>query len=300
MNTTQTLHEYLAQKRHIVEQALEESLSEDTGTPPLLLEAMRYSVFAGGKRLRPIMLLMTAEMLGQECQAVTFAAAALEIIHTYSLVHDDLPAMDNDDLRRGRPTNHIVYGEGMAILAGDALFTRAFQIMSDPKCGEVCSPSAQLQAMYELAEAAGACGMIGGQVLDILAEGQQITGKDLEQIHTLKTGKMITSALRIGAILSNAAPQQLEAVTMYGELVGLAFQIVDDILDIEGNADELGKFPASDLHKQKATYPALYGLNESKRRVRTLIHHAKQALRIFEEGAYYFYQLADYMQSRTN
>lgn len=249
--------------------------------------------------MRPTMLLMTAEMLGQSCQTVAFAAAAIEFIHSYSLIHDDLPAMDDDDLRRGQPTNHKVYGEAMAILAGDALLTIAFQIMADPKHSASHSPSAILAATNELAAAAGSLGMVGGQVLDIQAEGRQITLPELEHIHTLKTARMITVALRIGAVLSHATPQQLEKVTVYGENVGLAFQIVDDILDVEGNAAELGKNPESDLHKNKATYATLYRLDESKLLVQKLINNAKQSLHIFEERAYYFNQLADFMRSRT-
>lgn len=299
MDTTQSLQDYLAQKRQIVEDALEAYLPRAGLEPASLHEAMRYSVFAGGKRIRPLMVLMTAEMLGQSCQAVAFAAAAAEFIHTYSLIHDDLPAMDNDDLRRGRPTNHKMYGEAMAILAGDALLTIAFQIMADPKHSASHTPSTIIAATNELASAAGSLGMVGGQVLDIQAEGQQITLPELEHIHTLKTARMLTVALRMGAILSHATPQQLEKVTIYGENVGLAFQVVDDILDVEGNAAELGKNPESDLHKKKATYATLYGVEKSKLLVQKLINNAKQALFIFEERAYYFNQLADFMRSRT-
>jgi geranylgeranyl diphosphate synthase type II len=261
---------------------------------------MRYSVFAGGKRMRPIMVLMTAEMLDQSCSSVAFAAAALEMIHTYSLIHDDLPAMDDDDLRRGKPTNHKVYGEAMAILAGDALLTMAFQIMTDPKHSSSYTPSTIIAATNELATAAGPLGMVGGQVLDIQAEGRQISLAELEHIHILKTARMITVALRIGAILSHATPQQLEKVTVYGENVGLAFQIVDDILDVEGNAAELGKNPEGDLHKEKATYATLYGLETSKVFVQKLINTAKQSLHLFQERAYYFNQLADFIRLRTH
>ncbi len=291
---------YLAEKRTLVEDALEAYLPKPKIYPPLIHESMRYSIFAGGKRLRPVMVLMTAEMLKQELTAVLFAAAAIEMIHTYSLIHDDLPLMDDDDLRRGRPTNHKVYGEAIALLAGDALLTLAFQIMADPEHMTYCSPSAIVAATYELAAAAGTFGMVGGQVVDIQSEQRQIKASELEYIHTHKTGKLITAALKMGAILSDATPQQLEAVTTYGEKAGLAFQIVDDILDIEGNPEELGKNTARDLQKQKVTYPAMHGIDESKAMTQKLLDEAKISLRIFGDQAYYFYQLADFMRSRTH
>ncbi|PIE33506.1 polyprenyl synthetase [candidate division KSB3 bacterium] len=299
MESSQPFHEYLSQKRKIIEQALEQCLPAKV-TPPLLFEAMRYSVFAGGKRLRPIMLLMTAEMLGRDCQTVAFAGAALEMVHTYSLIHDDLPAMDNDDLRRGRPTNHKVYGEAMAILAGDALLTMAFQVMSEPYYTSSFEPQAILAATQELALAAGAEGMVGGQVFDMQAEGKLITQEQLEAIHRNKTGKMLSAAVRIGAMLSGATEQQLDVMSAYGDHVGLAFQIVDDVLDLEGTAEELGKNPTSDLQHEKATYPALYGLDESKSMVRELTSRAKQSLRMFGDRAEYFLQLADFMAARTH
>lgn len=300
MDTTRNLQDVLAEKGRIVESALDSYLPAAIDTPSIIHEAMRYSIAAGGKRLRPIMLLMTADLLEQKLENFAFAAAALEMIHTYSLIHDDLPAMDNDDLRRGKPTNHKVYGEAMAILAGDALLTQAFQIMADPAHAEVFSSSSLLAATHELALASGTEGMLGGQVLDLQAEGCEINAEDLEMIHARKTGKLLTVALRIGAILSQANPQQLEALTTYGEQVGLAFQVVDDILDIEGTAEELGKPPESDLQKEKATYPALFGLEESKRIASTLINNAKQALHIFGERAYYLQHLADYMAARNH
>ncbi len=299
--TQQTdLTTYLDDKRQLVEQALETCLPPADTLPPTLHEAMRYSTLAGGKRLRPVMLLMTAELFERDCRDMAFAAAALEIVHTYSLIHDDLPAMDNDDLRRGRPTNHKVYGEAMAILAGDALLTLAFQIMSDPTHLAKFDPAAMIHATHELALAAGSTGMVGGQALDMQSEQRQISLTELEAIHHLKTGKMIAAAMRIGAFLSDARPEDLGAVTHYGELVGLAFQIMDDILDIEGTAEELGKNPASDLQRQKATYPALHGLAQSKILVEQLIKDAIQALHLFGDRAYYLIRLAEYMRSRTN
>ena len=300
MDTRRTLHDVLAEKRGIVEAALENYLPAETETPPIIHKAMRYSVTAGGKRLRPIMLLMTAELLEQDSESVAFAAAALEMVHTYSLIHDDLPAMDDDDLRRGQPTSHKVYGEAIAILAGDALLTMAFQIMADSAHAHLFPPASLLAANHELALASGTKGMLGGQVLDLQAEGHTIAGEELKAIHRWKTGKLLTAALRIGGILSQASSQQLEALTQYGEQVGLAFQVIDDILDIEGSVQELGKNPKSDLLKEKATYPALFGLEESKKIAGALINNAKHALHIFGERAYYLYQLADYMATRSH
>ncbi len=299
MEMTWSLQDVLTEKRRVVETALDTYLLSTTEMPPIIHEAMRYSIAAGGKRLRPIMLLMTADLLGREAEKFAFAAAAIEMVHTYSLIHDDLPAMDNDDLRRGKPTNHKVYGEAMAILAGDALLTLAFQIMTDPARAKLFPASSLLAAGHELALTSGTTGMLGGQVLDIQAEGRRIDAGELEAIHTRKTGKLLTAALRIGALLSQASPQQIEALTRYGEQVGLAFQVVDDILDLEGNAKELGKNPESDIEKEKATYPALFGLEESKRIANRLLNNAKQALYIFGERAYYLQHLADYMAARS-
>jgi len=294
------LKQYLAQKRVLVEEALEQYLPKAEVYPPLIHESMRYSIFAGGKRLRPIMALMAAELLGKESASVAFAAAAIEMVHTYSLIHDDLPAMDNDDLRRGMLTNHKKYGEDIAILAGDALLTLAFQVMTDPKQTAFCAPAAILAATYELGLAAGSLGMVGGQVMDMQAERRQLEPAELEYIHTHKTGKLLTAAIRIGAILAEADAEQLAALTTYGENVGLAFQIVDDILDLEGTTAELGKNIKSDLHKQKATYPAMYGIGASKTMADKLIKDAKISLQIFAARAEYFHQLAEYIIARTH
>jgi geranylgeranyl diphosphate synthase type II len=299
MQNDQTLKQYLADKRMLVEQVLAQYLPQANTFPPLIHESMRYSVFAGGKRLRPVMVLMAAELCGKDNNSVTFAAAAVEMVHTYSLIHDDLPAMDNDDLRRGMPTNHKKFGEDTAILAGDALLTLAFQIMVDPQHCASCSPAAILRATYELGLAAGSLGMVGGQIMDMQAERRQVSPSELEYIHLHKTAKMIMASLRIGAILADANQPQLAALTTYGEKVGLAFQIVDDILDLEGTTEELGKNIKSDLKKQKSTYPSLYGITESKAMAGKLIDEAKISLQIFGEQAQYFSQLADYIVART-
>lgn len=294
------LQQYLADKHALVERALHAFLPSEQTFPPILHEAMRYSVFAGGKRLRPIMLLMAAELCHKNLENVLFAAAAIEMIHTYSLIHDDLPAMDNDDLRRGLPTNHKKFGEDIAILAGDALLTLAFQVMTDPQQAKGCAPEAILRATYELGLAAGSVGMVGGQVMDMQAEHRQITATELDYIHHHKTGKLLTAALRMGTILADADANALNALTTYGERVGLAFQIVDDILDIEGSQAELGKTVHSDLEHQKATYPGLYGLAESKQVAAKLIVEAKIALHMFGQQAKYFHLLADFIIDRTH
>lgn len=300
MNTVKSLKAYLREKQQLVEQALEHYLPTEANYPAIIHEAMRYSVFAGGKRLRPILLLMAAEMCAKPVAEVLFAAAAIEMIHTYSLIHDDLPALDNDDLRRGKPTSHKQYGEDIAILAGDALLTLAFQTMTDPTQQKSCSPQAILSATYELAVAAGTFGMVGGQVMDMQAEKRQIRPEELEYIHTHKTGKLLTVAVRIGAILADATPEQLAAVSAYGKKTGLAFQIVDDLLDIESSPETLGKPIHSDESRQKATYPALYGLERSRMMAQQLIDEAKRALYSFGDQAYYFSLLADYIYTRPH
>lgn len=299
MDTLVDLKTYLHERQRIVEQAMEACLPPEDAYPPMIHASMHYSVFAGGKRLRPILVLMAAEMFEKSVSDVLFAAAALEMIHTYSLIHDDLPAMDNDDLRRGKPTNHKVYGDALAILAGDALLTLAFEVMADPTHTRVCSPAAILAAIYELSHAAGVCGMVGGQVMDMQAEKRPVQPEELDYIHRHKTAKLITAAVRIGAMLSNATPEELAAVSMYGEKVGLAFQIVDDLLDIESSTEALGKPVHSDESRQKATYPALYGIEQSKNRARQLIEEAKQSLARFGDRARYFVLLADYIYART-
>lgn len=299
MEAETSLQQYLSEKRALVERALHTYLPPLDTFPPLLHESMHYSIFSGGKRLRPILVLMAAELCEKASEDVLFAAAALEMIHTYSLIHDDLPAMDNDDLRRGQPTTHKQYGEAIAILAGDALLTLAFQVITDPRHLAVCSPETILRATYELSTAAGAIGMVGGQMLDIDAEQRTISAKELETIHRLKTGKLLTVSLRVGAILSEASQETIKALTLYGERIGLAFQIVDDILDIEGDEAQLGKSVQSDVTNQKSTYPSVFGLAESKAIAANLVQQARTALDLFGERADYLRQLAHYILSRT-
>jgi geranylgeranyl diphosphate synthase type II len=254
------IKEYLREKQKIVEQALECYLPPATPRFPQIHEAMRYSIFAGGKRLRPLLALMAGEVCGGTPEEVLPVACALEMIHTYSLIHDDLPAMDNDDFRRGKLSNHKQFGEAMAILAGDALLTQAFYIVA------VYSPrKSQIPPLIEeLAEASGSQGMVGGQVLDILSEGQSYDLPHLEQIHRSKTAALLRASLRLGAIAVGAESSQIKRLGDYGEHLGLAFQIKDDILDRTGSLEVLGKTPDKDQAQKKITYPLLMGLEKAQ------------------------------------
>lgn len=251
----------LKEKQEIIEQGLERYLPPETPSFPQIHSAMRYSIFAGGKRLRPILALLACEVCGGTEEEVLAAACSLEMIHTYSLIHDDLPAMDDDDFRRGKPSNHKQFGEAMAILAGDALLTLAFQVISK----ETPNKERVSALVQELAEASGSQGMVGGQVLDMLAEGQSYDQNHLEQIHLAKTAALITAATRMGAIAAGASPEETEQLGRYGKHLGLAFQIKDDILDIEGSLAELGKTPCKDQAQEKMTYPGLMGIEEAKK-----------------------------------
>jgi len=289
----------MAERRHQVEGALERWLPQPEDRPPRVHEAMRHSVFAGGKRLRPLLALLACEAVGGDTEDAMPTAVALEMIHTYSLIHDDLPAMDDDDYRRGRPTCHKVYGEAIAILAGDALLTHAFLVLADPAAGRV-PPARRLQIIAEIAEAAGSRGMVGGQAMDILSEGHEIDHPTLLYLHTHKTGALIRASVRVGGIAGGADGEALQALTRYGERIGLAFQIVDDILDIEGATAEMGKTTGSDLRRKKATYPALMGLEESRRQAAYLLHEAKEALRPLGEKGAVLAALADFIGARRH
>ncbi len=298
MNVSLDLTAYLKQNRELVDQTLEKWLPTENRFPGTLFRSMRYSLFAGGKRVRPILTLAACDALGSDRGNALPPACALELIHTYSLIHDDLPAMDNDDLRRGVATNHKVFGEGIAILAGDALLTHAFQILSEPH-GSTLSEEDRLRIVGEVALAAGASGMVGGQVVDILCEGdREVDQPTLEFIHTHKTGAMIRASLRVGAIAGGADETALQALTHYGERVGLAFQITDDILDLEGDEALIGKQVGSDLKKGKTTYPALYGISESRRRARELVDSAMADLADFDSPAEPLRAIAGYIVER--
>ena len=289
----------MAACRTRVDAALDRWLPEQGDRPPRVHEAMRYSVFAGGKRLRPLLTLWSCEAVGGDPEDAMPAAVAMEMIHTYSLIHDDLPAMDDDDYRRGRRTCHRVYGEAVAILAGDALLTHAFQVLADP--GPARVPAEQrLQIIAEIAEAAGSRGMVGGQAMDIQAEGHEIDPPTLLYLHTHKTGALIRAAVRAGAIAGGAREEPLQALTRYAERVGLAFQIVDDILDIEGVSAEMGKSAGSDLRRKKATYPAVMGMEESRRQAAHLLQEAKEALRPLDGKGATLAALADFVGQRRH
>ena len=258
---------------------------------------MRYSLMAGGKRLRPILTLAAAEACGADnLTTILPAACAVELIHTYSLIHDDLPCMDDDDLRRGRPTSHKVYGEGVAVLAGDALLTRAFALLAEITPTKRYPLSVLLE---ETAMAAGSLHLIAGQVADIEAEGRKLSIADVRFIHERKTGAMIVLSLRLGAMIANATPVQLKAVTQFGKALGLAFQIIDDILDVTQSSDQLGKSAGKDLRASKATYPAVIGLEASRKEANRLTQKAHKCL--YESGAksQRLTQIAEYMLGRS-
>ena len=280
---------FLREKAAKTEAALERCFDTLTGAPPSLLEAMRYSLFAGGTRLRPALAVGAAEMISVDDTAALPAACALEMIHTYSLMHDDLPAMDNDDFRRGRPTAHKVFGEAAAILAGDALLTLAFELAAAP--GDV-------RVVREMACAAGALGMAGGQQLDIEAEGHSIGLDELRHIHALKTGALIRVSLRTGALLAGVADNDLVALSAYGEALGLAFQIADDILNVTSTEAALGKPVGSDADREKSTYPAIMGLEGARALADEAAAAAVAALDHFGAEADIFRALARYVVER--
>jgi geranylgeranyl diphosphate synthase type II len=344
---------YLKEKRELIDSYLKLYFAAPS-LPSVLHEAMRYSLFAGGKRVRPILALASYEACGRDPNDIIPQAAALELIHTYSLIHDDLPAMDNDDLRRGKPTNHKVFGEAMAILAGDALLTEAFSMLSNAnppsppftkggntevmapfakrgdnnmepfvkgEMGELSGensppptpppsrgrdrvggasdmkikPSALMRVIRDIAISAGACGMVGGQAQDILSENTKPDIDTLHFIHLHKTAALITASVRMGPILADSDEDTLKALTSYGKNIGLAFQIIDDILDVEGNTKELGKSSGSDKKKKKMTYPSLLGIEGSRQKAQDLISEAINILRIFSSNADPLREIARYL-----
>jgi geranylgeranyl diphosphate synthase type II len=289
------LNLYLKEKKQLVENRLSELLPCSDDYSETLYKAMHYSVFAGGKRLRPILVIAGAEAVGGCGEDVLDIACALEMIHTYSLIHDDLPAMDNDDYRRGILTNHKVYGEGMAILAGDALLTQAFVVL-----GSISSVAngKKLNIVREIAQAAGAKGMVGGQAVDILSEGKAVDRATLQFIHKNKTGALIRAAVRSGAIFAGAAANELRALSAFAEEFGLLFQITDDILDVIGNKEKLGKPVGSDAELLKATYPALFGLEKSKELANKAMERALAALSGLGPGADPLRQLTRFLLVR--
>jgi len=295
--TTLTIKDYLKEQAAIVDAALDRWVPAESVPPENIHKAMRYSLFAGGKRIRPVLFLEAVRTVAGDVGGAADAACSLELIHTYSLIHDDLPALDNDDLRRGRPTCHRVFGEAMAILAGDALLTLAFRVIAE---NDRVDAARRIRLVQELAVASGTVdGMIGGQVHDIEGEGQKPTAALLESIHRAKTGALLRASLRIGAIYAGAGEDQLEALSSYGEHVGLAFQIVDDLLDVEQPSEALGKTAGKDAEQQKITFPAVYGLERSHAMAEQERDHAWNALEIFGGHAQRLREIADLIVRRT-
>ena len=317
---------YLEEKRVLIEDWLEKAVPSEKAPPSTIHQAMRYSLMARSKRIRPVLTLATTESLGGKVEKALPFACALELIHTYSLIHDDLPAMDNDDFRRGRPSNHKTFGEAMAILAGDALLTSAFYLMSIPypyesslhdtsTChmgsllplspgergrgeGRSVSPSLVLEIITEIARAAGTEGMIGGQVMDMQLEGQAATVSQVEAMHHGKTGAMIQAAVRVGGLVADVSEKQMESLTLFGRHIGLAFQIVDDILNVEGQPEVLGKSVGSDQSAEKATFPSVLGLEESKAYAQSHYELAVQALEAFGDRTRILLALAKFIVCR--
>lgn len=289
------LKRYLVARQKQVDRALDRFLPKATVPPATIHKAMRYSLFAGGKRLRPILCLAAAEACAGKTNAALPQACAVECIHTYSLIHDDLPSMDNDDLRRGRPTCHKVFGDAIAILAGDALLTVAFEIANHAK---PVSRYDLRDVFREITEAAGSRKLIAGQVADLEAEGQRISREQVRSIHENKTAALLTASVRLGAMAANANAKQLAAVTAFGRALGLAFQVIDDILDVTQTSDKLGKSAGKDITAQKATYPAVIGLEKSRAEARRLTRQAHTALKVLGENAAVLRALADYLLAR--
>lgn len=284
-------------KINYIETLLNEYMPKEEGYQQTVIQAMNYSLKAGGKRLRPILTLESCKIVGgKEEDAIPFAVA-IEMIHTYSLIHDDLPALDNDDLRRGKPTNHKVFGEAMATLAGDALLNYAFEIMLSSSIDKKDS-NKYLKAINEVAKHAGIYGMIGGQVVDVESENKIIDKDKLDFIHLNKTAAMIIGCMRVGAIIGGASEEELEKVTKYGKNIGLSFQIVDDILDITGDEAKLGKPIGSDIENSKSTYPSLLGLEKSRQIARQLIDEGKSSIDDLSSEIDFLNQLGDYIISR--
>lgn len=291
------LDQYCKEKITLIEAAMQRMIPQSHPYSQTLFDAMNYSLFAGGKRLRPILLMASADAVGGNGATYLPIACSLEMIHTYSLIHDDLPAMDNDDYRRGKLTNHKVYGDGIAILAGDALLTAAFEVALDQPDVE---PARLLRAVREIALAAGAQGMVGGQAVDLLSEGQLIDTNTLRFMHQAKTGALFRAAIRAGAILAGASTDELQRLTNYADQLGLAFQITDDILDVTGNQEKIGKPIGSDEKNSKATYVTIYGLETAQAMAQQAVTEALFSLRPFGDKADILSQIANYLITRNS
>lgn len=293
------LNLYLKRKRRLIDGFLANYVAlkkENNSCPQLLYKSMGYSLMAGGKRLRPILVIASYAASGGKSKNILPVAGAIELIHTYSLIHDDLPAMDNDDFRRNKPTNHMVFGEAIATLAGDALLTDAFGMISNT----LAKPEILINIIKEVAYACGPQGMVGGQMADIMFEGKNATKKDLLYIHTRKTGLLIQASVRIGAIMASASSDKLNALTRYGECVGLAFQVIDDILDITGTKEEIGKPVGADISRNKNTYPSVFGMKKSMKDAEDLIQRSLMAIKNFDEKAEPLREIARYILRRRS
>ncbi|MFW2367851.1 MAG: polyprenyl synthetase family protein [Desulforhopalus sp.] len=296
------IKDYLAEKKRVVENGLTGLMLQADGVFKDHIEAMRYSLFVGGKRVRPILCLAAGEAIDNSPTTernLLPVACALECIHTYSLIHDDLPAMDDDTLRRGKPTNHSIYGEAGAILAGDSLLTWAFDLLSNTKATDLTARQ-QLDIIHTIASAAGPLGMVGGQALDIAHENTTFPFETLKTIHRSKTGALITCSVHAGAIGAAASSTQVEQMIRYGDKIGLAFQIVDDLLNVTATTEQLGKTAGSDADRGKATYPAYFGVDETRRKAREAVEEAIETLSNFDHKADPLRELAKYIYTRTN
>ena len=297
-NTVRTIdaREFLASCRALIDAQLDRAIPKESAEPERVHSAIRWSLFAGGKRFRPALLLATGQTFGAKDNDLLSAACALEMIHTYSLIHDDLPSMDNDKLRRGRPTCHVKFDEATAILAGDALQTLAFQTIAED---ERLSPDLRVRLIAEIARAAGTPeGMVAGQAHDLDAESREVTNTELERIHHRKTGALIRAAVRGGAIIAGVGEQELEAVTEYAINLGLLFQITDDLLDVTATAEDLGKTPGKDERSSKATYPALYGIEATRAQLEAVHRAACDALQNIEGRTELLRSIADFIRER--
>jgi geranylgeranyl diphosphate synthase type II len=285
-------------KIQLIDKSLSQCIPGQDEEPSIIHKAMRYSVFAGGKRLRPVLFLAAVEAVGGDTDSLLPVASALELIHTYSLIHDDLPAMDNDDFRRGKPTSHKKFGEAIAVLTGDALLTLAFELLTEVGTGEKISITTLIKVIKEISAAAGSKGMIGGQVVDLQSENKPITVDTLKYIHSHKTGALFTACVRSGALLGGGSSEQVSALTIYSDSLGLAFQITDDILDIVGDSEKLGKTAGSDERKKKSTYPAIYGLEKSRLLAKDVVNQAVLSLSMFGQEADILRYVANYLLYR--
>ncbi len=297
MNATacQTIQSYLKEQCARVDAELDRLMPPTGEFPPAIHQAMRHSVFAGGKRIRPILCLEGGRLFGGDEASLLKLGCSIEFIHTYSLIHDDLPALDNDDLRRGKPACHVAFGEATAILAGDALLTLAFETLSAPA---VTGEARRLRVLHELSTAIGTRGMIGGQVVDLEASGRDPDPATLEYIHATKTAALIRACARSGAIYAGAADADLDRITLYGERVGLAFQVADDLLDVSGSTASLGKTPGKDGRQKKVTYPAVHGVEAARRIASQLVAEALAALESYGERARRLDEIARYLATR--